>query len=105
MKLLTLLQGRILDIMLGKAGILVDLKFGGKVLKLCKLLEALEGERDGSFKCVSLVDCMTPLKSAITCIVPCVKNESDNQGKLQALNRSDLRKLQNTVNHNFHQSL
>lgn len=45
-KLLTLLQGRILDIMLGKAGILIDPKFGGKLLKLCKLLEAMEHERE-----------------------------------------------------------
>ena len=67
-KLLTLLQGRIMDIMLGKAGILIDQKFGAKFLKLCRLIEAMELERDPNGKLTSVTTSVTPLKSAVAAL-------------------------------------
>jgi len=55
--------------MLGKAGILIDQKFGAKFLKLCRLIEAMEIERDLNCKLITVSTSITPLKSAVAALI------------------------------------
>jgi hypothetical protein len=55
--------------MLGKAAILIDQKFGAKFLKLCRLIEAMELEKDPNGKVTSVTTSVTPLKSAVAALI------------------------------------
>ena len=83
--------------MLGKVGILIDQKFGKKFLKLSRLLEAMELERDPNGKFTSVTESLTPLKTAVAAIIPYQKNNFDLQGKTKSLNQEDLTKLRNSA--------